>query len=212
MFSRIAHKVTKGDLKPATIENPSHVLIVNATTQVGLALTEELSRGKWNRMFKVTAAAIMNEKEQKMEKLKSFESKVLQFDPLKMLAVESYMRDNEVHVLVLTGSTSLDNIQMSKDWIDTAKKVVLMIQGNPNLIQRRALTTMSCFRLPRLIRATPRGRVNFKSLNDMSVPMHLFTRSFVHLSTLTILLGMQRKSRMKRRYLFLSKRCVSWKL
>jgi uncharacterized protein YbjT (DUF2867 family) len=123
MFSRFAHKITKGNLKPATIDAPSNVLVVGATSQVGLAIIEELQQGPFARMFKVRAAVVPDEAPAKLQKLKDLGVEYFSFDLHHMTQAEDYINKFEINALVLTNAALMENTKAGRAWIDTARRV-----------------------------------------------------------------------------------------
>lgn len=123
MFSRFAHKITKGNIKPATVDSPSNVLVVGATSQVGLAIVEELQQGSFARMFKVHAAVVPDESVSKLQKLKDLGVEYFPFDLRHMSQAEDYINKFDINALVLTNASLMENTKSGRAWIDTAKRV-----------------------------------------------------------------------------------------
>ncbi len=123
MFSRFAHKITKGNIKPATVDSPSNVLVVGATSQVGFAIVEELQQGSFARMFKVHAAVVPDESPAKLQKLKDLGVDYFPFDLRHMSQAEDFINKFEINALVLTNAALMESTKAGRAWIDTGRRV-----------------------------------------------------------------------------------------
>jgi hypothetical protein len=97
------------------------VLIVGATSRLGLSIYDELTQGQFSRMFRVFAAVPSNELQEKRERVRSCEG-VLEFDPFHLQSTENFINKNDIHAIVLTNTVLLDHTKVGRAWIDIARK------------------------------------------------------------------------------------------
>ena len=98
------------------------VIIVGASTQVGLSIVQELTQGSHKQFFRVVAATLKNEKPEKIERLRSLRCEMLEYSPDQMHSVEDFLKHHGIKAMILAG-TSHDDTKEIKAWMDSGRRV-----------------------------------------------------------------------------------------